>query len=62
MECPFLKGSSTHKLCKASPTLYTPVMEDLDEYCSTEDFTDCPIFLARTLRWTINEGVAIAAL
>lgn len=62
MECSHLKGSKTHRLCNASSRLYTPVMEDLEDYCSTEDFTDCPIFLAHTLRWTLTEGVAITAI
>ncbi len=61
MECPFLRGTRTHRLCEASPRLYTPVMEDFDEYCSTEEYTDCSIFLAHTLRWTFREGVAIGA-
>ena len=62
MECPYLKGSSTHRLCKASPTLYTPVMEDLDGYCSNDDFTDCPIFLAHALRLSFKDGAAITAI
>lgn len=62
MECPFLRGIRTHRLCKASMRLYTPVIEDYLKYCSTEDHTECPIFLAHILRRTYREGVAISAL
>lgn len=62
MECPYLKGTLTHRLCKASPALYTPVMDDLNDYCLRDDFTDCPIFLAHSLRWTFKEGAAISAI
>ncbi len=61
MECPFLGGRRTHRLCEASSRLYTPVIEDFNEYCSTEDHTDCPIFLAHVLRRTYREGIAISA-
>ncbi|MFQ5353774.1 MAG: hypothetical protein ACE5DR_02400 [Thermodesulfobacteriota bacterium] len=62
MECPYLKGISTHRLCRASPALYTPVMDDLNDYCQRDDFTDCPRFLAHTLRWTYKKGTAISAI
>lgn len=62
MECPYLKGISTHRLCRASPALYTPVMDDLNDYCQRDDFTDCPIFLAYTLRWSYKKGTAISAI
>jgi len=62
MKCPFLKGSCTHRLCGASPTLYTPVMEDHEVYCSTEGFAGCPIYLSHTRIWNYTEGRAIGAV
>ncbi len=61
MECPFLGGRTTHRQCNAAVRLYTPVVEDLVKYCSGEDHTDCPIFLAYALRLTCREGVALTA-
>jgi len=61
MECTFLRGTSTHRLCKASMRLYTPVMEDYQQYCSREGHRDCPIFLDHTLRQTHREDVGVAA-
>ncbi|GMR04722.1 MAG: hypothetical protein BMS9Abin23_0627 [Thermodesulfobacteriota bacterium] len=50
MECPYLGGVKTFRVCNASITLMQPGEADRMTYCKTGEFYRCPTMLSHLLR------------
>ncbi|MFQ5901237.1 MAG: hypothetical protein ACE5IH_06745 [Thermodesulfobacteriota bacterium] len=47
MGCPYIEGRN--KCCNISITSMVPSLEELTSYCTTDEYDNCPIFLAHIL-------------
>jgi len=50
MDCPYLGGIESMRICNASVTLMAPGGNDIVAYCTTEEHYRCPMLLSKLLR------------
>lgn len=59
MDCPYLETGGKNRVCKAASSLPkhdASSMEELDEYCMTEEHYRCPSLLGHVLRGGCASG------